>query len=139
MPNACVAANYALTLVTLHGTVDRRMVARRQVLPGRPIPSCSFIRHIRTPSFGAPTLRRRPSMRIRGSILAILAALTLFTLPSRTNAVPQPPPSFAVDDAVPGAGFVTPVGIAFLPDGRFFVAEKQGRVFEVRNGVKRTT
>ena len=29
--------------------------------------------------------------------------------------------------------------MAFLPDGRFFVTEKRGRVYEVRNGVKRPT
>jgi len=46
------------------------------------------------------------------------------------------PAQFVVEDAAPGAGFSTPVGIAFFPSGRYLVAEKRGRVYSVFNGVK---
>ena len=51
------------------------------------------------------------------------------------------PNGFVVEDAVPSANFVVPVAIAFFPaaDGRMLVAEKEGRVWVVKNGVKRPT
>jgi len=76
-------------------------------------------------------------MRGRRFALLALALLGSATLPAISRAVTFPT-NFAVDDAVPGAGFNVPTSIAFLPDGRFFVAEKAGRVFEVRNGVKQS-
>jgi glucose/arabinose dehydrogenase len=77
-------------------------------------------------------------MRGRLLVAALLAAALSFALPPSARAVDLPP-SFAVDDAAPGAGFVLPTQIAFLPDGRFFVAEKRGRVYEVRGGIKQPT
>ncbi len=44
------------------------------------------------------------------------------------------PASFKIDTLA--AGFDTPTAIAFLPGGRMLVAEKQGRVYSVVNGVK---
>src|SRR6185503_2384733 len=38
------------------------------------------------------------------------------------------PNNFVADDAAPGAGFIVPTAIAFLPDGRFLIAEKAGKV-----------
>src|SRR2546427_740013 len=49
------------------------------------------------------------------------------------------PPGFVVENAVPGFGFNAPVAVAFLPDGRWLVAERRGRVFIVQNGVKNPT
>jgi len=49
------------------------------------------------------------------------------------------PPDFVVENAVPGATFDTPTGIAFLPGGRMLVAEKRGRVYSVSKGVKYPT
>jgi glucose/arabinose dehydrogenase len=47
-------------------------------------------------------------------------------------------PDFAIENAVPGAGFNNPAAIVFTPDGRILVAEKRGVVRVVENGVKRT-
>jgi len=74
-------------------------------------------------------------MRGRSIAFAFFALALGAITSSRAYAV-NFPANFAVDDAVPGAAFNIPVSIAFLPDGRFFVAEKRGRVYEVRNGVK---
>ena len=46
------------------------------------------------------------------------------------------PPGFVVENAVPGAGWIVPVGIQFFPGGRMLVAEKGGRVWTVVNGVR---
>jgi glucose/arabinose dehydrogenase len=46
------------------------------------------------------------------------------------------PGNFVAEDMAPGAGFIVPVSIAFMPDGRLMVGEKQGRVWIVKNGVK---
>jgi glucose/arabinose dehydrogenase len=71
--------------------------------------------------------------RLRPLLLsAILAAASA----SAAFAVPDPPDNFEIEDAAPGAGFSVPISMAFLPDGRFFVGEKRGRVYEVRNGVR---
>jgi len=83
----------------------------------------------------------RSVFRAAAQVTAPLCFLAAFAaLPaSRVAADPVVPPSFAVDDAAPGANFVVPTGMAFLPDGRFFVAEKRGEVWEVRGGVKQPT
>jgi glucose/arabinose dehydrogenase len=78
-------------------------------------------------------------MRARALVIGLFALSSIPTFAGRSTAAPSLPTNFAVDDAVPGAGFVTPTAIAFLPDGRLFVAEKRGRVYEVRNGVRRPT
>jgi glucose/arabinose dehydrogenase len=49
------------------------------------------------------------------------------------------PASFVADNAVTSGTLDTPVGVAFLPDGRFLVAEKRGRVWMVKNGVRGIT
>ena len=41
-----------------------------------------------------------------------------------------------VEDVAPGAGFVVPVQVTWLPDGRMLVVEKRGRIQVVKNGVK---
>lgn len=46
------------------------------------------------------------------------------------------PSGFVVENAVPGAAFDTPTGIAFLPDGRMLVTLKEGTVWMVQNGSK---
>jgi PKD repeat protein len=74
---------------------------------------------------------------MRGRSIAIaFFALALGAMTSSRAIAVTFPTNFAVDDAVPGAAFNVPTSIAFLPDGRFFVTEKRGRVYEVRNGVK---
>src|SRR5262245_49971786 len=72
----------------------------------------------------------------RGKRLLIIVGLSSALLAPSARAVPSVPANFAVEDAAPGASFVVPTAMAFLPDGRFFVAEKRGRVYEVRNGIK---
>lgn len=49
------------------------------------------------------------------------------------------PTNFVWDDAAPGAGFDTPTGLAFFPDGRFIVTEKAGVAWVVQNGIKLPT
>lgn len=49
---------------------------------------------------------------------------------------PQVPTGFVVENAAPGASFDTPTGIAFLPDGRLLVCQKEGTLFVVQNGSK---
>lgn len=71
------------------------------------------------------------------SALLIVAIATLAASPSL--AAPAVPPQFVVEDVAPGAAFSIPVGIAFFPGGRMLVAEKGGRVFTVKNGVKHPT
>jgi len=62
--------------------------------------------------------------------------MAAISLPARAITVPN---NFVVEDIAPGAGFVTPTSIAPLPDGRILVAEKRGRVWMVKNGVKLPT
>ena len=83
----------------------------------------------------------RPILRAAAqkTVVALLALAPLAALASLASADPIVPPNFAVDDAAPGAAFVVPTGMAFLPDGRFFVTEKRGEVWEVRNGIKQPT
>ena len=81
--------------------------------------------------------RSLPSAFPRVVVPQIFAAFAILACAAPLAAAPGVPPNFAIDDAVPGAGFSVPTGIAFLPDGRLFVTEKRGRVWEVRNGVKR--
>jgi len=82
---------------------------------------------------GRPHIARRTtgSLRLAGAL-----ALLLLAPAPPARAVDFEDPDFQAEDAAPGAGFTIPIGIAFLPDGRFFVAEKRGRVYEVRNGVR---
>jgi glucose/arabinose dehydrogenase len=48
-------------------------------------------------------------------------------------------PNFWFLNAVPGATFDTPTTMAFLPDGRLLVGEKQGRVWMVKDGTRLPT
>src|SRR5262249_1698718 len=70
--------------------------------------------------------------------LAGLLAGMVATSPRAALAVTVPP-NFVVEDIAPAAGFVTPTSICPLPDGRIMVAEKRGRVWMVKNGVKLPT
>ena len=66
---------------------------------------------------------------------AVIAALA-FPSPARAIIVPT---NFVVENAVPGATFDTPTGIAFLPNGNMLVAEKRGIVWVVQNGTRLAT
>ena len=74
----------------------------------------------------------------RSSAWASVCALLALLAPLPAHAVIVPP-SFVVENAVPGFGFNAPVAVAFLPDGCWLVAERRGRVFIVQNGVKNPT
>lgn len=74
-------------------------------------------------------------LRAPAATAALLAALVLAPPAVRAAVLP---PDFVAEDAAPGAGFEVPVCIAFMPDGRMMVGEKQGRVWVVKNGVKHT-
>lgn len=71
---------------------------------------------------------------------ALLAALPLAVAfapaPARAAFVP---PGFVVENAVPGVEWSVPVAVQFFPGGRMLVAEKNGRVWTVVNGVRHET
>ena len=80
-------------------------------------------------------MSRRPAaklLRARGAWL--LAALCVFA--SEAQSAPVLPSGFAWESATPGALFDTPTSIAFFPDGRMLVAQKEGTVWMVQNGTK---
>lgn len=49
------------------------------------------------------------------------------------------PAGFVAEDVAPGAVFVSPLQVAYLPGGRMLVVEKRGRLWTVSNGVKYPT
>jgi glucose/arabinose dehydrogenase len=71
-------------------------------------------------------------------IPAVLAAVALPSLASTATAV-MVPPGFVVESAVSGGAFTVPTGLAFLPDGRMIVIEKEGSAWMVKNGVRHPT
>lgn len=81
-----------------------------------------------------PHLRHR-NLALPGG--ALLCAVLL------SHAAPVPaitlPTDFVAENATPGVAWNTPVNIAFLPDGRMLVAEKRGRVWVVKDGVRHPT
>ena len=74
---------------------------------------------------------------LAAALFAAAALTTAFT----TAAAIELPADFVAEDVAPGANFLVPTAIAFFPaaDGRLLVAEKGGRVWVVKNGVKRST
>ena len=68
---------------------------------------------------------------VLASALALLAAV-----PAAAQTLPA---NFVLDDVTPSASFLYPTGIAFLPDGRLLVCEKNGDLWAVQNGVKPAT
>ncbi len=66
----------------------------------------------------------------------IVPALLIVAAPAAAVTLPT---DFSADNMTPGQTFVAPTAIAFVPDGRMFVAEKGGRVYLVTNGVKPST
>jgi len=73
-------------------------------------------------------------MRSRSLVRAAGCLALLWAGAARAVTVPA---NFVVENAVPGTTFNAPTGMAFLPDGRLLVAEKQGVVWMVENGVTR--
>jgi len=69
---------------------------------------------------------------------AWLALSLLLSMP-RSSAAIALQAGFIAENATPAATWDTPVAIAFLPDGRYLVAEKRGVVWMVTNGVKAAT
>lgn len=60
----------------------------------------------------------------------------LLVLASPALGAPVVPTGFLVENAAPGASFDTPTGIAFMPDGRLLVCQKEGTLFVVQSGTK---
>lgn len=77
------------------------------------------------------------SPRVLGS--AVLALSLLALQPRASAALTLIASGFTAENATPAAVWDTPVAIAFLPDGRYLVAEKRGVVWMVTNGVKSAT
>lgn len=73
------------------------------------------------------------SFRALGAALLVASALCVQPEPARAIALPA---GFIAENATPAATWDTPIAIAFLPDGRYLVAEKRGVVWMVTNGVK---
>lgn len=69
---------------------------------------------------------------------ALTAALPFAGLLAAFPAAAQPvlPPGFVVENVVAGAPFTVPTSLAVLPDGRLLVAEKGGKVWVVKSGVR---
>jgi glucose/arabinose dehydrogenase len=80
------------------------------------------------------SIRRFPILGL--ALFSVVGTALGAAWPSVARAQVSVPSGFAVEDATPGSTFDTPTGIAFLPDGRFFVAEKRGRVYLVTGGVR---
>lgn len=70
-------------------------------------------------------------------VVSAIAAAVLCAAPgaSPASAVGLPP-GFTATSVVSGAPFSFPVALATLPDGRLLVAEKTGKVWVVRSGVR---
>ncbi len=81
-------------------------------------------------------MRLARSSRVLGSAWL---ALSLFLSMPRSSAAIALPAGFIAENATPAATWDTPIAVAFLPDGRYLVAEKRGVVWMVTNGVKATT
>lgn len=81
-------------------------------------------------------MRLARSSRVLGSAWL---ALSLLAFSPRSSAAIALPAGFVSENATPAAAWDTPVAIAFLPDGRYLVAEKRGVVWMVTNGVKAAT
>ena len=77
-------------------------------------------------------------MNQRAVAAAVGAVLVSWLAPPPVRAV-DVPTNFVVENAVPGATFDTPVGVAFLPNGNMLVAEKRGMVWVVQSGTKLAT
>ena len=99
-------------------------------------------RHLHSRRWAVRSPHRHPFRRkllARRSPLVLLGVTILLALGAPSARAVTLPPNFVVENAVPGVAFDTPVGLAFLPDGRMLVAEKRGVVWVVRNGVKLAT
>jgi PKD repeat protein len=71
--------------------------------------------------------------------LALVIASSCIALTPRPAGAVSVPPQFVVENAIPGISFTNPTQIAFLPDGRWLVAEKGGDVWVIQNGVRLAT
>ena len=74
------------------------------------------------------------SMRVASAAILLAASLAC---PAPARAISLPP-DFVAEDAAPGAGFLGPTAIAFMPDGRLLVGEKNGVIYVVQNGARLT-
>lgn len=83
----------------------------------------------------APT-ELRQSMRPHGRKQVFRRLLMLVALLPSLAYSQVAPTGFVVENAFPSTSFTLPVAIVFLPDGRKFVVEKEGRVWTIAaNGV----
>ena len=63
-------------------------------------------------------------------------ALACLSLAARPAAAVSVPTQWVVENAIPSTTFTNPTQVAFLPDGRWLVAEKAGNVWVIQNGVR---
>ena len=72
----------------------------------------------------------------RAKVRFLLQQILAFTLISSPSFGQELPVDFVTKNVASGAKFELPVGIAFAPDDRIFVAEKKGKVYVIDNGQK---
>lgn len=77
------------------------------------------------------------NLPVRHTIVAAALATLFAAAPSRAQGLL--PPNFVQEDAVPGDSFVWPTAIAFINDNRLLVAEQDGILWIVNNGVRHPT
>ncbi len=83
---------------------------------------------------GSPTAAQLEKFALRRLFRPLLASLCLFLLPHANSAAQINLPAGFVETRIPG--FISPVALAAAPDGRLFVAEHNGVVAVVKNGVR---
>ena len=72
-------------------------------------------------------------------ILPVAIGLAMVAAFAARSSAQTLPPGFVAEEIAPGAGFVVPVQVVWLPDGRMLVVEKRGRIQVVKNGIKNAT
>ncbi|MEM8557127.1 MAG: PQQ-dependent sugar dehydrogenase, partial [Bacteroidota bacterium] len=76
------------------------------------------------------------SLRYRFAALILAVGVAFASSSALAQSVPS---GFFLENAAGSSSFASPTSMAFAPDGRLFVTEKQGRIMIVKNGQKLNT